>query len=71
LYGKNITKKSLIESLKAIREQGWIPNGKPGNSGGIGNTLEDLLGIEENNLPLPNASEWELTMSNEFSNLFL
>ncbi len=24
------------------------------------NTLEDLLGIEENNLPLPNAAEWEL-----------
>ena len=24
------------------------------------NTLEDLLGIEENNLPIPNASEWEL-----------
>ena len=24
------------------------------------NTLEDLLGIEENNLPIPNAAEWEL-----------
>ncbi len=22
--------------------------------------LEDLLGIEENNLPIPNAAEWEL-----------
>jgi len=31
-----------------------------GNVGGIGNTLEDLLGIEENNLPIPNAAEWEL-----------
>jgi len=27
---------------------------------GIGNILEDLLGIEENNLPIPNAAEWEL-----------
>jgi len=27
---------------------------------GIGNILEDLLGIEENNLPIPNATEWEL-----------
>ena len=27
---------------------------------GVGNTLEDLLGIVENNLPLPNAAEWEL-----------
>jgi len=39
---------------------GWIPNGRKGNHGGIGNTLEDLLGIKENNLPIPNAAEWEL-----------
>lgn len=26
----------------------------------MGNTLEDLLGIEENNLPMPNAAEWEM-----------
>lgn len=39
---------------------GWIPNARRGNVGGVGNTLEDLLGIKENNLPLPNAVEWEL-----------
>ncbi len=39
---------------------GWIPNARPGNDGAVGNTLEDLLGIEENNLPMPNAAEWEL-----------
>lgn len=39
---------------------GWIPNARRGNAGGIGNTLEDLLGIKENNLPIPNATEWEL-----------
>ncbi len=39
---------------------GWIPNTRRGNAGSIGNTLEDLLGIKENNLPLPNAAEWEL-----------
>jgi len=33
---------------------------RPGNDGAVGNTLEDLLGIEENNLPIPNATEWEL-----------
>jgi hypothetical protein len=37
-----------------------IRSGGHGNAGGIGNTLEDLLGIEENNLPIPNAAEWEL-----------
>ena len=57
---KIFTKESLIASLIEIREKGWIPNARSGNVGGIGNTLEDLLGIEENNLPIPNASEWEL-----------
>lgn len=57
---KVYTKESLIEELKKIRNMGWIPNARSGNSGGVGNTLEDLLGIEENNLPIPNASEWEL-----------
>lgn len=54
------TKEKLIERLKEISTQGWIPNARHGNHGGIGNTLEDLLGIEENNLPIPNAAEWEL-----------
>jgi hypothetical protein len=54
------TKQSLIDKLKNISKMGWIPNARRGNSGGIGNTLEDLLGIKENNLPIPNAAEWEL-----------
>lgn len=57
---KLYTKDSLIQALLEIRSRGWIPNARPGNAGGIGNTLEDLLGIEENNLPIPNAAEWEL-----------
>ncbi len=55
-----ITKNELIDKLKAICAQDWIPNSRPGNQGGVGNTVEDLLGIKENNLPIPNAAEWEL-----------
>ncbi|MFA6550392.1 MAG: MvaI/BcnI family restriction endonuclease [Candidatus Gracilibacteria bacterium] len=54
------TKPALIAKLKGISEMGFIPNARKGNAGGIGNTLEDLLGIKENNLPIPNAAEWEL-----------
>lgn len=54
------TKQELINKFKEIAATGWIPNARRGNAGGIGNTLEDLLGIEENNLPIPNAAEWEL-----------
>ncbi len=55
------TKESLITRLREIRQQGWIENTRNSkNSGSVGNILEDLLGITENNLPLPNAAEWEL-----------
>lgn len=54
------TKPALIAKLKEISAMGFVPNGRKGNAGGIGNTLEDLLGIKENNLPIPNAAEWEL-----------
>lgn len=54
------TKQSLIKKLKEISVMDWILNRRHKNHGGVGNTLEGLLGIEENNLPIPNASEWEL-----------
>lgn len=57
---KIYTKDDIIQKLKEISAMGWIENSRHGNHGGIGNTLEDLLGIEENNLPIPNAAEWEL-----------
>jgi len=57
-----LTKDQLIAALRAIRDRGWIrcTSKRKTNDGRIGNTLEDILGIEENNLPLPNAAEWEL-----------
>src|SRR5438270_13965349 len=57
---KIYTKTTHNEKLKEIAQMGWIPNARHGNVGGIGNTLEDLLEIKENNLPIPNAAEWEL-----------
>jgi len=57
---KIYTKTVLIAELKKIAAKGWVKNKRHGNHGGVGNTLEDLLGIKENNLPIPNAAEWEL-----------
>ena len=57
---KILTKEQLINELRNIKSSGWIKSARQGNAGGVGNTLEDLLGIEENNLPIPNAAEWEL-----------
>ena len=57
---KAFSKEELIEKLKVIYKQGWVENKRGGNDGAVGNTLEDLLEIPENNLPIPNAAEWEL-----------
>jgi hypothetical protein len=54
------TKENLIEKLRKIANKGWIESVHSSNHGNIGNTLEALLGIKENNLPIPNAAEWEL-----------
>jgi len=62
------SKTDLIKKLMAQRDKGWIQSrAKPGNDGAVGNTLEDLLGIDENNLPIPNAAEWELKAQRESS----
>ena len=57
---RTYTKQELIAKLKEISAMGFVPNVRHKNHRGIGNTLEDLLGIKENNLPIPNAAEWEL-----------
>ena len=48
----------LVERLKEIRNK-WYPSHRKGDTG-IGKTLEDLLGIKENNLPGPNGELVEL-----------
>jgi len=58
------TKEELIEEIAEVTKRGWIKSAKKTrdsrNDGAVGNTLEKLLGIPENNLPIPNASGWEL-----------
>ncbi len=57
---RTFTKKELIAELRSISARGFIRSEAGTTDAAIGRTLEDLLGIEENNLPIPNASEWEL-----------
>ncbi|MEK7600172.1 MAG: MvaI/BcnI family restriction endonuclease [Patescibacteria group bacterium] len=50
---------TLIElqtKLKEIKKLGFIKTHRKGDTG-IGKTLEDLLGIKENNIPLPDIGE--------------
>ncbi len=61
---KLYTKNELVNIIRKVFHQGWHKSVKKTvdtrNDGAVGNTLEVLLGIEENNLPIPNAQEWEL-----------
>ncbi len=61
---KLYTKQQLIDVIREIFQQGWHKSVKETrdtrNDGAVGNTIENLLGIKENNLPLPNTQEWEL-----------
>ena len=54
-----ISYSELIEKIKAIKEMGYLKTHRQGNTG-VGKTLEDLLGIIENNIPGPNAAMIEL-----------
>ncbi len=51
--------KQLQERLVNLKERGFLPSMRSGNTG-IGYTLETLLGVDENNLRLPDLGEIEL-----------
>lgn len=56
----NVSKAVLIEKLQDIIKLGWVHTKRSRNDGAIGNTLEDLLGIKENNFSIANTVDWEL-----------
>lgn len=49
----------LIDKLKEIKKKGYVKTSRSGNTG-IGKTLEDLLGIKENNIAGPDAKKIEI-----------
>jgi len=54
-----MTLKQLIKKLLEIKKMGYIKTHRIDDTG-IGKTLEDLLGIKENNLRLPDVGDIEL-----------
>lgn len=53
-------KEELLNRLQEIISAGWVSTRVQENDGLVGNTLEDFLGIEENNIALPDVGEYEL-----------
>lgn len=53
------TLNDFIQEYKKIVAMGWIKTHRSGPTG-IGKTLEDLLGITENNIDGPDFGDYEL-----------
>lgn len=52
-------KAELVERLTALKQMGYVESLRPSNTG-IGYTLETLLGVQENNLVLPDLGDIEI-----------
>jgi len=61
---------NLVQKLKAIKIQGYIRTHRAGDTG-VGKTLEDLLGVKENNIPGPNGILIELKSARKDSSSML
>lgn len=54
-----VTLEDFVKEYTKIKELGWVKTHRSGPTG-IGKTLEDLLGIPENNLDQPDFGDYEL-----------
>lgn len=55
-----MTRDQILIQIESIIRGGWVNNNRNLSNGNVGNIFEDLMGIEENNLSLPDAGEYEL-----------
>lgn len=54
------SKGDLLTRLQEILQGGWFDTRDQDADGKVGNTLEDLIGVKENNFSLPDVGEYEL-----------
>ena len=54
-----MNKNKILKRFKEIKEMGWVTS-KNKDLSGIGNTLENLFGIEQNSLEIPDLINFEL-----------
>jgi hypothetical protein len=60
----------FVERIKQIKEMGFVESNRSGDTG-IGKTLEDLLGISENNIAGPDFDIYELKSGRKDSSSML
>lgn len=64
-------KGELIDKLREIVDSGWFHTREQDADGKVGNTLEDILSIDENNISLPDVGEYELKTQRRRSTSFV
>ncbi len=60
----------FVKRIQEIKEMGWVKTHRKGDTG-IGKTLEDLLGISENNIAGPDFDVYELKSGRKDSSSML
>lgn len=60
----------FLTKIRQIKETGYVATHRPGDTG-VGKTLEDLLGIEENNIDGPDFEIYELKSARKQSSSML
>lgn len=64
------TIEEFIVRFTSIKNMGWVKTHRAGRTG-VGKTLEDLLGVAENNIQGPDFGEYELKSARKNSNSML
>ncbi len=62
--------KLFIENFKRVRDLGWVRSHRSHNTG-IGKTLEDLMGVEENNLDEPDFGNIEIKSQRKYTSSYI
>jgi hypothetical protein len=63
---QDLTLQVLLDRLRSVVGR-WHQGTRQGNDGNHGNTLEDLLGVPENNLSIPDFGDFEIKTYKEES----
>ncbi len=69
-YSIMIALEDILQILKEYKAKGYIPTHRPGPTG-IGKTLEDILGIKENNVDISNTVFAEIKSARKGTNSML
>jgi hypothetical protein len=67
-----VDKQLIISEFQRIKNLGFVKSNRPNNrDGGIGNTFEDYLGVQENNLREADFEGFEIKSKRQFNSSYL